>query len=352
MKNKLISVCTFFLFIPFISMSQYRSENLFYMTNSEESLESFRNNVNQISIVAPQVFYISSEGVIHGAINPEILDIATANNIKVIPLIVNRGFTPDILHAVLTSEIARERAINMMLIFAKQYKIAGWQFDLEGLDISDRDNFTSFFTQTADSLHKYKLSLSAAVVHSLGNTGGPTEYSDFLFRKWRGGYDSKRLSEVGDFISIMTYSQHTRRTTPGPVAGVDWIEKVVNFLLSEGVHPEKLSLGIPTYSTYWFSDYTEERGGFSNARSAKFNEVKILMHEFNPELRWDANSKCNYAMWQNGGLYEYVFIENGKSLAPKIELLEKYKLRGISVWVLGGEDPEFWNILREKTIRK
>jgi spore germination protein YaaH len=332
--------------------AQYRSENLFYMTDSPEGLESFRKNAAQISIVCPQVFFMSKEGVLSGAVDPRLLEIAKANKVKVMPLVVNRGFNSGLLHAVVSSPVARKRAIGMMLIFAQQYGLDGWQFDMEGLNIEDRDSFTSFFRQTADSLHQYKLQLSAALVHAVENTGGTTAYLDFLSENWRAGYAFKELAEAGDFISIMSYDQHTRRTTPGPVAGADWVERIVKYLLAEGVPAEKLSLGIPSYSDYWFTDYTEEKGAFSNARQIGYTEAQYLLGKYAAKPVWDAKAGCNYAVWDNDGVFEYLFMEDAQSLKPKLGILERDKLRGISVWVLGREDPAFWDTLGKMTKRK
>lgn len=329
--------------------AQVNSENLFYMTDSPESFESFKNNLSQISVVCPQTFRISKEGVISGSVNQRVLKLSKANKIKVMPLIFNNGSTADLLHALLSNPEARKRSIKMMLDYAKKYKLDGWQFDLEGLNIADRDHYTSYFKETAEALHEKDLQLSAALVHTVENLGGASAYHSFLYENWRGGYDFKELAKAGDFLSIMAYDQHTRRTPPGPVAGADWVERIINYLLNEGVAPEKISLGIPDYSVHWFADYTEEKGGFTNGQQIGYNRVEYLLKKFNAVLRWDENAACHYAVWNNDGVYEYMYIEDGASLKPKLDLLKKYNLRGISVWVLGREDPGFWTVLKKQT---
>jgi spore germination protein YaaH len=351
MKKHLFTIL-FILATGIKIQAQVRSENLFYMTDSPDSFESFRKNVSQISIVCPQVFVVSKEGVIAGSVDPRLLEIAKANHIKVMPLLVNPGFTPVLLHNLITNPAARKRAIGMMLLYAKQYGLDGWQFDMEGLNIVDRDNFTSFFKETAEALHQEKLQLSAALVHTIENVGGPTAYHGFLYESWRAGYNFKELAEAGDFLSIMTYDQHTRRTPPGPVAGVDWMERIVKYLLAEGVPAQKLSLGIPDYSVHWFPDYTEERGGFSNGQQIGYNTVQYLLGKYNVKPTWNEKAGCNFAVWDNDGVYEYIYIEDAASLKPKLSILEKYKLRGISVWALGREDVAFWDVLGKMTKRK
>lgn len=349
---KRILTTAFFFAVIYALHAQTRSENLFYMVNTPESFESFRVNVKQISIVCPQTFLVSKEGTLSGSVDPRVLSLAKANNVKVMPLIVNSGFDQKLLHDIVSNPVARKRSIEMMLEYAKKFDLDGWQFDLEGLSIRDMDDFTLYYRETADALHKNNLQLSAALVHATENVGGPSAYHLFLYENWRAGYSFKDLSEIGDFISIMTYDQHTRRTPPGPVASPEWMEKVIKYLLDQGVKPEKLSMGIPNYSVHWFTDYTTERGGFANGKSAKYPMVQHLLGQNNAKKVWHEKAQVNWAMWDNEGVFEYLFIEDAQSLKPKLDLLKKYNLRGISVWVLGGEDPEGWEVLKRETIRK
>lgn len=339
-----------FLLLTLCSPAQSKSENLFYMVDTPESFTSFKNNLDKISIVCPQTFLVSKEGVISGSVDRRILQLASAHKIKVMPLIVNSGFNSQLLHTLVSNPLARKRSIKMMLAYAKKYNLDGWQFDLEGLNISDRENFTTYFKETAEALHKAGLQLSAALVHAVENVGGPTAYHSFLYENWRAGYDFKELAAAGDFLSIMAYDQHTRRTPPGPVAGADWVERIIQYLISEGVAPEKISLGIPDYSVHWFPDYTEEKGGFTNAKQLGYKSVEYLLAKYNPELMWNEKAKCHYTFWDNDGVYEYLYIEDETSLKFKLDLFEKYKLRGISVWVLGKEAPGFWDTLQKQLI--
>ncbi len=54
------------------------------------------------------------------------------------------------------------------------------------------------------------------MVHRPNELAGPTQYHKWLFKNWRTGDDLQALGRIGDFTSIMSYSQHTRRTPPGP----------------------------------------------------------------------------------------------------------------------------------------
>jgi spore germination protein YaaH len=332
--------------------AQTKSENLFYMVNTQKSFESFSKNLDQISIVCPQTFSVSPYGVLSGSVDPRVISLAKEHQIKVMPLIVNPGFDQKILHDVVANPEARKRSIEMMLEYAKKYNLDGWQFDMEDLHITDKDAFTAYFKETADALHKAGLQISAALVHATSNMGGPSAFHLYLFENWRAGYDFKALAEIGDFLSIMTYDQHTQRTPPGPISSPEWMESVVKYLVDSGVAPEKISLGIPTYSKHWFADYTKEKGGFSNGRSVDYLTSQYLLGRYGAKTMWNEKAQVNWAMWDNEGVYEYLFIEDRQSLKPKLEVLKKHHLRGISVWVLGNEDPGFWTVLKKEAPRK
>jgi len=344
MKSLFIHIFVF-LHLCLTGVSQQKPEMLFYMVDTPESFESFKAHADQISVVCPQTFFVTRDGVLTGSVDPRVLEIARDHAISVMPLVVNRGFNQELLHALVSNPEARRRSIQMMLAYADMYDLHGWQFDLEGLHISDREAFTQYFKETAEALHQANLQLSAAIVHALDNVGGPSSYHLYLHENWRAGYDVRALSAIGDFLSVMTYDQHTRRTPPGPVASPGWMEAVVQYLVGEGVSPSKISLGIPTYSVYWYADYSEDRGGFSNGRQVGYDWVEHLLGKHQAIPAWDATSGCHYARWEKGGTYEYLFIEDGRSLDLKMEIVDQYKLRGISVWVLGREADDFWSTL-------
>ena len=68
----------------------------------------------------------------------------------------------------------------------------------------------------ARALHEAGFTISAAIVHQTDDLAGPTGYHRFLADSWR-TFDLAALGKVADFLSVMSYDQHTRRTPPGPV---------------------------------------------------------------------------------------------------------------------------------------
>ena len=61
---------------------------------------------------------------------------------------------------------------------------------------------------------------------------------------------------------------------------------------------------------------------------------------------WDDVQKSPYAAWDEKGVFQYVWLEDARAFAAKLELVRKYNLRGYSVWKLGDEDPKTWEIVK------
>jgi spore germination protein YaaH len=324
-----------------------KAEHLFYYVDNDESFTSFQEHLDKISIVAPQAFSVDEDGIVWGTVDPRVVALAAQRKVGVMPLIVNPGFDQQMLHRLLVNEQARRRAIESMVELCERYKFLGIQFDFENLHINDRDAFTQFYRETAEALHRRGYLLSVAVVHRPEAYAGPTLYFKWLFENWRAGYDLAELARIGDFISVMTYSQHTRRTTPGPNAGIPWVTRVVEYFL-QFVPPEKLSLGIPLGSQHWYTALDTVRY-FANARSwsnsLDYRSATMLVERFNATVEWNDKQQVPFAVFENGGLFEYLYLEDARSFKAKLDVMKTHNLRGFSAWVLGNEDPAVWKLL-------
>ena len=121
------------------------------------------------------------------------------------------------------------------------------------------------------------------------------------------------------------------------------MEDALKFALSTGVPPEKISLGIPSYSDWWYPIYTKKTGAQVRGNDISFAQrERARRRSTRCTPTWDDSEKAAFAIWSNAGVNELMWIEDARAFAAKLELVRKYKLRGYSVWVLGTEDPKVW----------
>ena len=325
-----------------VAYAQATVEALWYSTADSLSTASFLAHAAQISIVSPQVFALNAQGVVHGRVDPRVVAAAREHHVKIVPLVVNPGFDQALIHKVITTPAIAAKAAANIAALCRDNHFDGIQFDIENVHVNDRDALTAFMRNTATELHKVGCTVSAAVVPRLSNDSGPTSYHKWMYDNWRGVYDYKALAESLDFLSYMTYAQHTGGSPPGPVAGYTWVEASLKYVLSLGVPPSKISLGIASYSDHWYPTWSKKDGPRMRGRDISYARAESLLTKANVKPAWDDRDKAWWATWSNAGVYEHLWIEDARAFTAKVDLVRQYKLRGYSVWVLGTEDPRVW----------
>lgn len=319
-------------------------EALWYTRNGAPSTPTFVAHADRISVVSPQVFAWDSTGAVRGTLDPEVVRVAKLKGVKLVPLIMNPGFDQALMHRLLTVADARTRAIRSMTALCRDLHLDGLQFDVENVHVNDRDLFTSFVRESVDSLHRAGCQVSAAVVPRTSDDRGPTPYHRWIYDNWRGVYDYKALADTLDFLSYMTYAQHTGGSPAGPVGGYPWIKASLDYLLKLGVPPKKISLGIPGYSDHWFPTWDWRNGSRMTGSDISYADGERLLKKFGATAQWDAVQKSPFAMWENAGVFEHLWLEDVRAFEAKLQLVRQYKLRGYSVWLLGLEDPRVWSL--------
>ncbi len=130
---------SFALFFPFLFLISARQscaqtlERLFYYVDREDSYQSLVKNIDQITVLAPQVYTVDSLGIVFGELDSRVLALAKAHHVKVMPLVVNEGFNQPALRKLLADTAARARATRGLLQLCQQGGYWGIQFDAAGL---------------------------------------------------------------------------------------------------------------------------------------------------------------------------------------------------------------------------
>lgn len=310
---------------------------LMYLVNRPDSIASFRAHADRISIIAPQTFSMDAKGFVLGEVPPEVMRIAAEKHVAVTPLVVNRGFNQPLMHTVLDAPESRARAIRYLIYYALRDGYLGFQFDYENIHYTYRDKFTVFFKEAAREFHKHRLQLSAAVVgrqSDTRNSNSPGGYDN-----WSGVYDYQEMGKLADFISVMAYAEHGATADPGPVAGFPWVKRIAEYSV-QTMPGRKISLGVPFYGMRWEAADPPRKW---RGRSARFSDAAAAMA--GAQAVWDETENSPHLSFDTNGRLTELWFENAGSLQAKMQLAHEKGFLGISAWVLGQEDPAFWESL-------
>lgn len=335
----------------------FARENLVYLTNdlagehflSEHKLKLIEDHHQNIDILAPQVFSLNEQGHIVGHLDEQMFVIAKKYHIKVMPLVINANFDQEMMHRFLNNDTAKANAIQRMINLARENDLYGWQFDFENINIGDKAKFTEFFKDTARALHREKYTLSIAIVpHTTQELKSP--YDRYIAQNWSGAFDYKPLGQYADFVTIMSYDNHTSLTTPGPIAPYAWVNKTLKVMLKD-IPANKISLGLPAYSGFWHTaqlasaTLPEKYSYRSKESQISYRHVISLIKKLKAKVLWNKEWQASYSIVTNDDKLVYLFIENAASFNAKHKLIQKYHLRGFSLWQLNMEDPLIWQTL-------
>ena len=338
MKKIYLALVLIMISLPCSSM-----ENLFYILRGSKIAEkSLSQHGRAINILTPQAYHVNEHGKVSGEIDNHVLKYANIHHAKLMPLITNSLFDQEKAHQFLSDSTAQTEALQSILLACKQNHFYGVQFDFENIHIKDKVALTNFYQRAYNLLHPNKFVVSLAIVPETEDIPS-SSFEERKFNNWTGAYDLKSLAKYSDFVTIMSYDQHTAGSTPGPTASSQWVEATIKHTL-KFIPANKISLGIPLYSGHWYTGKLSSKSTEIKVHLAElgYQEAMQFIKKNHLKLKWDEIAKNHYAIYQRHWLNQYLFVEDTASFAAKTALAKKYHLRGLSVFDLGIEDPKIW----------
>lgn len=234
---------------------------------------------------------------------------------------------------VLDQDANRQMFIQNLRKEINQFEYDGINIDMENLYLSDRDSFSLMMKELSGVLHGEGKVVTVSV---------PANTGDSRANPWSPWFDYAKLGQFSDGLMIMTYDEHNPRTKPGSTASVDWIEATIRYALNQGVPSTKILLGIAGYGWDW--DTTTNKAIYSS-----YAQVMEQKTKYKAKVKWDSTSQTPHFGYVDEKHHNHqVWFENSSSLRVKLNLVEKYNLRGIGIWRLGLEDPKYWTTISEK----
>lgn len=310
-----------------------------YYSDDSVGLTSLQAHAGAMSVLAPQCYRIDRAGDVHGRLPPGVGDAARQTGLPLMPLVMNPDFDRAIAHNVLHSPKSQERAVRNLAQLAEREGFVGWQLDFEGFAPADSSEYVRFVARVAARLHHEHRLLSVAVAPRFSDLYPSISSAGIRTGEWGAAFDFRGLARAADILVLMAYDQHTPSTSPGPVAGYDWVKAALDYAVAR-VPPEKLLLGIPLYGREW-----DVPARAANTHSLAYKDLKPFLDSPNSERHWDDLSRTAWFQLRDGGTLRTAWFDDARSLREKIALVKAYHLRGFAAWHLGVEDPDFWEIL-------
>jgi peptidoglycan-N-acetylglucosamine deacetylase len=301
----------------------------FYVSWDRESLQSLKEHVNNLDVVAPQWITVTDpKGDIDVANDPEATAvIASAKHppaiIAVVHNFYNGAFDPKIADGVIENPAVRQKLIAALTDQAAKHGYSGFMLDLENISPKLLKDYPAFLEQVHAALKPLNLELWVTA---------PLDDDDQPFTK---------LAAASDTLVLMAYDDHGQDSEPGPAAGETWFEANINKRLSV-LDPNHTVVAFGSYGYDW----QVKTGKNQPADVTTFQEAMQLSREADAPIRMDDDElNPTFGYVDEEGVSHTVWFLDATTLFNGVKVVDPWRLRGYAMWRLGPEDPGVWSVL-------
>lgn len=147
-------------------------------------------------------------------------------------------------------------------------------------------------------------------------------------------YDYSGIGNVADEVRLMAYDYHWAGGDPGPVAPVQYVADVIAYAKGK-IPPEKTILGVAGYGYDW--------AGTGNGKNVAARSLPELEAKSGAKSSWDVAAKEVNVTYPG----HTAWVSTGRSIKNRAKLATDAGLKGISVWSLGEESLDTWDLVNQ-----
>lgn len=315
-----------------------------------EAVNSFYENSDKIDGIGLFWYKLTEDGQIQPyqetVEDLRIIEHAHERDIEVYALVANlpeegeqaQDWDAVRVERVIANEEARSQHIEDLVNLVVYKNFDGLALDYENLEVSQRDNFSQFVEELAQRLHNNNKTLEIAI-HPKTSDNQATQFEGAIAQ------DYTELAKHADGLHFMMYTQNGIHSSPAPPVTIDWTESVLDYAQQSGVPQEKIILGVGLFGTHWQIENNNFQGTSSDLT---FNQIQAEIQNIeNVNIVRDVRTQSVEATYQRDDLFHVVWYNDAQSIKKMQELARNHNLVGISLWRLGGEDENVWDIIEK-----
>lgn len=302
------------------------------LTEQERAYSYFQRYGYLLDEIAFFEVSIQENGELSAKPNRQLVNEARQKGIKTLLVISNLNskgqFSAEIMSRLVRDPVFSNRVYQNIRNMLSTYRLDGVNFDLEKIDVRDRNLFTQLIYNWT---RQFKLDNYRVTMDVPAKTGEDT--TDI----WRGAFDYPALGQIVDEIILMTYEEHWPGSLPGSVASLSWVNQVLNYALST-IPAQKIMIGVPLYGYDWVLG--------NGAKVISYRRATELARRMGAPLQWDTQQHSAFFNYESEGKRHTVYFEDVRSLKEKLDLAIQRGIRGVALWQLNLSYPELWTTLQ------
>ncbi|WP_219837270.1 glycosyl hydrolase family 18 protein [Paenibacillus sp. R14(2021)] len=281
-----------------------------------------------VNTLSPRWYFIGKKGAFEDQSDTSLVAWAHKQGKKVWAMVGNHS-DQEMTHLMLISAVKRQTLIKELTDRVRKYNIDGINIDFENMMPQDRHSFTAFIAALKQELARVPAVLSVNASPDLGTD-------------WTEVFDYAALAKYADYLLLMGYDEHWGGDpVAGSVSSLPWLKQGIETLLKQ-VPAEQVILALPMYTRNWrvYSNGTTQSEVLDLPQQNRLVLAKQI------KTTWDDQLGQYYAAYKDRSTLNWIWLEDGRSIALKVSLGESYSLAGYGYWYLGGASVDIWSSIR------
>lgn len=286
-------------------------------------------NTQGLNTISPTWFSVTdNSGTVSSLASVDYVNQAHSMGLEVWGLIDNFSSSADTL-TFLSDTQARANIINQLMAQADAVGLDGINLDFESITEEQGPHYVQFIRELSIACR------NKGLVFSIDNPV-PMPYTTH--------YNRKEQGIVADYVIVMGYDEHhSNDTEAGSVASLEFVKNGIVETLKE-VPAEKVINAIPFYTRVWIEPFG---GGNLTSEVLGMDGTTNYIAEKGMETYWDEKAGQTVATLEgDDGLYS-IWVEDEKSIAEKMKLIQEHQLAGAAQWKLGFERASIWPVISQ-----
>lgn len=297
--------------------------------------EMVRELGSYLTYLSPFSYHVQADGSIVPLNDTAVLGLAKSQGAQPMLVISNWSgnmFSSDVAHTVLGSEAIRQRVITNALELMKSRGHRGLNIDFEYIHPADRDAYNQFLREVTSRLHAEGFLVSTALAPKISATEQGLLYE---------AHDYPVHGALCDFVVLMTYEWGWIGGPPMAVSPINEIEKVLNYAVT-AIPRSKILTGVSVYGYDWKLPFV--KGTHAQSFGPQVAVQRAI--QYGASIQYDKTAEAPYFNYINArGSRHVVWFEDARSFQAKLNLVRRYRLRGISFWSYPTEFPQVPSVL-------
>ncbi len=242
------------------------------------------------------------------------IDSGVAPLMVVTPYDENGEYSYSLVRTVFTNPVVRDRLINNIVLSVMEKNYYGVVFNFGHIAAEDRDEFVITIAKAAARLNRRGTLVIVSLVPGINDAG----------------IDYVRLSRAANFLELRTFYWEQAYEPPSAVASIARIREMLSNVTA-AVDSRNILLGLSNYAFDWILPFV----GGGTAEMITHQEAEERAERVGAPVEYEPSVQAPRFFYTDSiGLSHEVWFENVRSISAKLDLVDEFRLSGVSIWTI------------------